>query len=117
MPTRTHRAAPTEPRFTDEEWARIEADTAFARVQFRQPVRVSYTLSCGHRGGPGEIVEASEANWMPGSVVICDAHDEFAVVTRVTIRLVATREVLFRLLVAHGIDEVTAEALAEDQAA
>lgn len=80
------------------------------------PVRVSSRLSCGCTFKPSEPLPAAEAMALPGRAVICDVHDEYAVVVRVTTRLVDTAEVLRDLLLPLTEDELIAECVAGDQA-
>lgn len=89
---------------------------ASAAAQFAAPVRVSLHLSCGCTYRPSAPMPNRDAAAHPGTVTICDTHDEWAVVVRVTTRLVDTPEVLTGLLRAAGVDQVSAEAIASEQA-
>lgn len=78
-------------------------------------VRWSASMSCGHRLNPAETVPMWEANG-PGDVVICTVCDEYAIVTRVTQRLVIDRDTAATMFaVGAQVDEDTAAALAADQ--
>jgi hypothetical protein len=109
------RPAPTEPPLTPEHVAERAQQRRMAQAMHQAPVRVSSTLSCGHSYRPSEPIPAIEAASLPGTVVICDEHDEFAVVTRVTTRLVATPPVLEALLLAADVDPASARYVAVDQ--
>lgn len=67
--------------------------------RFDLPVRVSGKLSCGCRFRPSKPMPMKEAQSEPGTVVICDKHDEFAIVVRVSTTLVNPREAIEFLLV------------------
>lgn len=83
------------------------------------PVRLSHALSCGCTHGKGGPVPAVDANTLPGSVVICDRCQEYAVVTRVSVYLDDTSaSSLERLLREGGIDDpLTAAQVAAEQGA
>lgn len=70
--------------------------------RFDLPVRVSGRLSCGCRFRPSKPLPMIEAQSTPGTVVICDKHDEFAVVVRVSTALANPREAIEFLLVDGG---------------
>jgi hypothetical protein len=112
MPARPTSA--TSP-LTAEDVARRATAARTAQAIHSAPVRISSTLSCGHSFRPSEPVPAIEAATLPGTVVICEEHDEYAVVTRVTTRLDATPEVLESLLLAADVDPMSARYVAEDQ--
>lgn len=90
--------------------------STWAEAVLRTEMRVSVALSCGCSTRVSAPMPAREAPAAPGSVVICDVHDEWAVVTRVTTRLVATPEVLRRLLVAAGVPDHDADYVADAHA-
>ena len=85
------------------------------QAKFQALVRISCRYSCGCTQSKGELVPNIDANLMPGSVVICEAHQEYAVVTRVSSYLEVNKDVFKRLLEANGIDPDTAEYVAVDQ--
>lgn len=81
-----------------------------------QHVRVSLGLSCGcHVAPAADDVPSWEATG-PGFVVICHRHDEYALVTRVTHRLVVDRDTAAAWLAASGaMDEDTAAGIVAEQ--
>jgi 3-mercaptopyruvate sulfurtransferase SseA len=68
-------------------------------------VTVSFGFTCGCTQRPSAPVRAIEAYSLPGAVIICERHQEYAVCNRVTTRLVHDPEVLRRLLAEAGVDE------------
>lgn len=80
-----------------------------------QRVMWSALLSCRCRVPPVGPVPLHEANG-PGDVVICDRCDEYAIVVRVTHRLVIDRATAAKWLAEGGqLDAVDAEAIATEQ--
>lgn len=82
------------------------------------PVRLSYALSCGCTQPKSELVRAIDANTLPGEVIVCPRHEEYAVVTRVSVYLADTSaESLESLLRYGGVDDpLTATQVAAEQA-
>jgi hypothetical protein len=87
-----------------------------ASVQLQEQCRISYGLSCGCNVAKSNPVKHLEANLIPGGVVICDRHDEYAVVIRVSAYLDDIRGATVRLLQANDVDRTTAECIAAEQA-
>lgn len=87
-----------------------------AQFDKRNLVRLSFGFSCGCTQPAGEPVPLSEANvYGVARARICDYHQEYAVVTRVTTRLAADEDTLLRVLLAADIDPLTAENVAGEQ--
>jgi hypothetical protein len=81
------------------------------------PVRLSFAFSCGCIQGKSEPVPAVDANSLPGEVVACPRHQEYAVVTRVSVYLADTSAAaLERLLRGGGVEDSTAAQVAAEQA-
>lgn len=75
----------------------------------------SATLSCGCRLPPSGPIPLHEAAG-PGRVVICDVHEEYAIIVRATHRLVVDRETASSLLVEAGVlQPAEAAAVAAEQ--
>jgi hypothetical protein len=84
--------------------------------KYVEHVQVSGRLSCGCRFRKSKPMPATEANSVPGTVTICDRHDEFAVVTRVSTYLVGGQDALVRRFEDAGVLEGHfAEAVASEQ--
>lgn len=87
-----------------------------AQFHERTLVTVAFGFSCGCTQAPSEPVPLKEANvYGIARAHICDRHNEFAVVTRVTTRLVADADTIYRVLVAADIQPHDAEYVAGDQ--
>lgn len=89
--------------------------TGYQPAHAGQHIMWSALLSCGCRVPPEGPVPIYEANG-PGDVVICGRCDEYAIVVRVTQRLLIDRQTAASWL-AYGaqVDPVTADALAAEQ--
>lgn len=87
-----------------------------AQFDERNLVRLSFGFSCGCSQPAGEPVPLAEANTHGvARAHICDRHEEYAVVTRVTVRLVGDEDTLLRVLLAADVDPLTAENVAAEQ--
>lgn len=88
-----------------------------AQYDDRTLVALSFGYSCGCADGPSEPIPLRDANTAGvARAIICDTHDEYAVVTRVTTRLVADETTLKRILAASGIgDDLDVSYVAGDQ--
>lgn len=86
-------------------------------AQLQAWVRVSSALSCGCRQPKSAPIKAIDANTLPGGVVLCDRHQEYAVALRVSVYLdnvdASGLEPLFR---DADIDPLTAAQIAAEQA-
>lgn len=79
-------------------------------------VRVSFGYSCGCTTLPGEPTPHREVNpHAVGGAIICDYHDEYAVVVRETVQLVDDEATLRRILIAADVDPDSAAYVAADQ--
>lgn len=79
-------------------------------------VRLSFKLSCGCTQRKSELVKAIDAASIPGHAVVCETHQEFAIVVRISTYLEYDAEVLERLLLAGGVEADVAGYVARDQA-
>lgn len=79
-------------------------------------VTVSFGYSCGCSDTPSEPIPLREANtYAVGRTIICDTHNEYAVVTRSTVRLIADEPTMLRILRSADVDPLSARHVARDQ--
>lgn len=118
-PTNPHvaRLARAMPAPTPKELAQRQHERRQYAEQFspRTLVTISFSYTCGCHTEPSEPIPLSDANVYPARAVICDEHDEYAVVCGVDVRLVADETTLLRILRAADIDPGSAAYVAADQ--
>lgn len=105
------------PKPTPEELAQREHEDRQWRAQFsrRTLATVTARYTCGCSSPTSEPIPLIDANTYPGRAVTCEEHNEFAVVSRVDVALVADETTMLRILLAAGVDPSSAGYVAADQ--
>lgn len=90
----------------DQSQREHEARMFDAQYNPRTLVQLSFGYSCGCTDSSGEPIPLGEANTAGvARAIICDRHDEYAVIIRVTTRLVADEATLKRVLLAADVGD------------